>query len=221
MTATVTTAQAAPDRIDPDRCEMLTTQVRAAMFDALSCEGLTYASAGISFEQDGRFTKAKCHGLTVVSLIGRFSKGLLLKTLRQNIADCSLKVVDTFFGHLQHHIKIPGGHSLAFDMNASLHEVQHRGARQVSAYVFEFPAGGSGSSISLWMEIQLDLYACKACLLIHESSHFKQGAGATSGQIIEITGDTYRELSESVASLFNTFAARQPASSENAAQGAR
>lgn len=218
MTATATTAHTAPKRGVPDSCEFHTTRVRAAMFDALGCESTTYAAAGISFEQDGGFTKAKCHGQTVVSLIGRFTKRSLLQSLRQNIADCSRQVVDNFFSHLHHHIKIPGGHSFAFDTDASLHEIQHRGARHVSAYVFQYPAGASVSSISLWVEIQLDLYTCKSSLLIHEPGHLKQGAGATSGMTVEIAGDTYRELSESVAFHFNKAAAQLSAQSEGAAQ---
>jgi hypothetical protein len=113
-TATSKSSCTIPPKLDERETEMLATRVRAACFESLGCADMSYARAGVSFEQDGRFTKAKHSGFTVASMMGRFSKEVLLNTIRSNIADSTRQVANEVFPRLKNSLLLPRGHVIGY-----------------------------------------------------------------------------------------------------------
>ncbi len=189
-----------PPQLNERETEMLGTRVRAASFDALACSDMNYAAAGITFEQDGRFTKVKHSGFTVVSLMGRFSKGLLLQTLRRNLADSSREVAKLVFPRLRRDLQLPRGHVIGFDVAASVHQVEHRGSRRLTAYVFRPPGE---TSCGYYGELNIDLYSCQAQISLKEGERWGGGASLLSADSMTLIADTYSELCAVIAETFN------------------
>jgi len=189
-----------PPQLNERETEMLGTRVRAASFDALACSEMNYAAAGITFEQDGRFTKVKHSGFTVVSLMGRFSKGLLLQTLRRNLADSSREVAKIVFPRLKSDLQLPQGHVIGFDVAASVHQVEHRGSRRLTAYVFRPPGE---TSCGYYGELNIDLYSCQAQISLKEGERWGGGASLLGADSITLIADTYSELCAVIAETFN------------------
>lgn len=190
-----------PPQLSLRETEILGTRVRAACFDALACADKSYAMAGVTFEQDGRFTKAKLNGHTVASMIGRFSKGLLLQTIRRNIGDSARTVGTEVMTLLKQKLTLPADHVMAFDIEAGLHEVVHRGSRRLTAYVFKVP----GSRVSPYFgEVHIDLYACQATLTLKEGDRWGAGNSVIAREFETVEAETYGELSEKLALNFST-----------------
>ncbi|KPC02258.1 hypothetical protein QO021_28790 (plasmid) [Pseudomonas amygdali pv. lachrymans] len=199
-TATSKSSCTIPPQLDKRETEMLGTRVRAACFESLGCAEMSYARAGISFEQDGRFTKAKHSGLTVASMMGRFSKELLLKTIRSNIAESTHQVAIDFFPRLKSTLVLPRGHVFAYDVDASVLQVAQRGSRRITAYVFR-PLGSSGDTF--YSEIHLDLQVCQAQITFKIGDRWGCGQTILGDNQVTVQADTYRELSDLVSLTFN------------------
>ncbi|MBM5458577.1 hypothetical protein H8F21_13490 [Pseudomonas sp. P66] len=195
-----------PPKLDVRETEMLGTRVRAACFDALACSDMNYSAAGITFERDGRFTKAKHSGFTVVSMMGRFSKGQLLQALRRNIADSARAVASDVFDQLKRDLKLPRGHVIGFDVAASLHQVEHRGSRRLTAHVFRPPGAVCRA---FYGEINIDLYACQAQISLKEGELWGDGSSLLNGENLNLQADTYSELCVLIAEAFNRVTSPQ------------
>lgn len=197
-----------PPKLDERETEMLGTRVRAAMFDALACADLPYATAGVTFEQDGRFTKAKHSGYTVVSLMGRFSKGILLQALRQNIAESAHEVACVLRDMFPRDLKLPSGHVFGFDVAASVFQVKHRGSRRLTAYVFQPPGSVGEERPTYHGEIHVDLYTCHAVITLKDGERWGGGTSVFDGETVEVRADTYGELFCLISETFNNAVAQ-------------
>lgn len=189
-----------PPQLDERETEMLGTRVRAACFESLSCADMSYARAGIAFEQDGRFTKAKHSGLTVASMIGRFSKELLLTTIRSNIADSTREVAKDIFPRLKDGLDLPRGHVIGYDVDASVLQVAKRGSRRITAYVFR-PLGSSGDTF--YSEIHIDLQACQALITFKIGDRWGGGPSILMANQVGLEAETYNDLSDLICLTFN------------------
>lgn len=189
-----------PPQLDERATEMLGTRVRAACFESLSCAEMSYARAGITFEQDGRFTKAKHSGLTVASMIGRFSKESLLTTIRSNIAESTRLVANDIFPRLKTGLVLPRGHVIGYDVDASVLQVAKRGSRRLTAFVFR-PLGSSGETF--YSEIHIDLQACQAQINFKIGDRWGGGRTILAANQVAVQAETYSELSDRVSSTFN------------------
>ncbi len=199
-TATSKSSCTIPPKLDERETEMLATRVRAACFESLGCADMSYPRAGVSFEQDGRFTKAKHSGFTVASMMGRFSKEVLLNTIRSNIADSTRQVANEVFPRLKNSLLLPRGHVIGYDVDASVLQVAQRGSRRITAYVFR-PLGSSGDSF--YSEIHLDLQACQAQITFKIGDRWGGGPTILPANQGTLQADTYSELCEIVSLTFN------------------
>lgn len=183
--------------------EQMQTRVRAAMFDALACSEQSYAAAGITFLQDGPVTHAIHRGHAVASMSGRFSKGHLLQALLRNIAASSRKVAAELLPQLALELNLPNGHMLAFDVDANVHEVEHRGVRHLSAYVFMPPGEDNTGRPMYWGEILFDLYRCQVHLTLKVGEQFGRGPAVPGWEAKIFEAETYGELRTILAHQFN------------------
>lgn len=186
--------------LDERETEMMGTRLRAACFDALACAETTYAAAGISFEQDGQWTKAILSGHIVASMIGRFSKGQMLQAVRGNIVKSARDAGSEFLSVFRRDVSLPTGHVIGFDLDAGLHQVAHRGSRRLTAYVFRAP----GSLATPYFgEINVDLYICQAKITFKEGEPWGHGQSVLGQDEMNVSADTYAELSLKVVKAFN------------------
>ncbi|MGF6281903.1 hypothetical protein ABH908_000064 [Pseudomonas frederiksbergensis] len=205
-----TTYSTAPEPLDTRQREMLAIRTAGAQFEALKCTDKSYSAAGITFVQDGRFTKAKWDGMTVASLVGRFNKDALLATIRSNIADHAHWVGVDIIPVLKAKLALPHGHAFRLDMDPQLTHIRNRGTNKVSGYVGGQPSADK-QGLQLHAEFQICLQYCKAQLTVAGGDRLNPGANLLIDGEETVTAETYPELGEKIAQVFNLAISRATA----------
>ncbi|MGE8063756.1 hypothetical protein [Pseudomonas sp. NPDC089569] len=201
-----------PKPMDIHQREMLAIKAAGALFEAMKCADKSYSAAGITFVQDGRFTKAKFKGITVASLIGRFNKESLLNTIRSNIADHAHWVGVDIVPILTSQIILPQGYTFRLDMEPQLIEIRNRGTRMVSGYVRGKPSADN-QALQFHAEFHIGLQACQAHLIVSAGDRLNPGEDLLAEGEHIVTAETYPELGEKIAQRFNQAIARATATS--------
>ncbi len=200
----------APEPLDARQREMLAIKTAGAKFEALKCADMSYSTAGISFVQDGRFTKAKYDGMTVASFVGRFNKDTLLATIRSNIADHAHWVGVDIIPVLKSKLALPQGYVFRLDMEPQLAEIRNRGTSKVSGYIGGRPSADK-QALQIHAEFQISVQACRAHLTVAGGDRLNPGANLLIDGEETVTAETYAELGEKIAQAFNLATARATA----------
>jgi hypothetical protein len=74
---------------------------------------------GLSFEKDGRFTKVFNYGTQVASISGVPSKPKLMKALRQNAKDSTIRILEAAMERLSASLTLPEGCGLSCDTRSA------------------------------------------------------------------------------------------------------
>lgn len=197
----------APEPLDTRQRELLAIKHAGAMFEALKCADKSYTAAGVSFVQDGRFTKAKYADMTVASFIGRFCKETLLATIRSNIADHAHWVGVDITPALMSKLALPQGYAFRLDMEPQLDEIRNRGRNKVSGYVGGKPSADR-QALQIHAEFRICLHACQAYLTVAGGDRLNPGEDLLIDGENTVTAETYPELGEKIAQIFNLAVAR-------------
>ncbi|MHC5194752.1 hypothetical protein ACYSUW_13455 [Pseudomonas frederiksbergensis] len=205
-----TTYSIAPEPLDARQREMLAIRTAGAQFEALKCTDKSYSAAGITFVQDGRFTKAKWDGMTVASFIGRFNKEALLATIRSNIADHAHWVGVDITPVLKAKLVLPKGHAFRMDIEPQLAQIRNRGTNKISGYVGGQPSPDQ-QALQLHAEFQISLQSCQAQLVVAGGDRLSRGANLLIDGEETVTAETYAELGEKITQAFNLASARAAA----------
>lgn len=200
----------APDPLDGRQRELLAIKTAGAQFEALKCADKSYSAAGITFVQDGRFTKAKYEGMTVASFIGRFNKESLLAAIRSNIADHANWVGVDIIPVLKSKVVLPEGYAFRLDMLPQLDEIKNRGSNKISAFIGGKPVTDQ-QPMQLHAEFQICLQSCQAHLTVAGGDRLNPGANLLIDGEDIVIADTYPELGEKIARAFNLAIARATA----------
>ena len=206
-TACNPTTQKIPEPLTAREREILAIMHAEAMFDALKCADKPYSAAGVSFVQDGRFTKAICNNMTVASFEGRFSKENLLAVIRSNISDHGKWVAVDLALALEEKLMLPEGHVFRLDMTPQLDEIKNRGSNKITAYVGG-KAAASPSGVQVHAEFRICLQACEAHLTVATGDRLNSGDTLLNEEESQVAAETYPELGEKIALIFNQAAGR-------------
>lgn len=206
-TACNPSTQKIPDPLTAREREILAIMHARAMFGALKCADMAYSAAGVTFVQDGRFTKAIFDNMTVASFEGRFSKELLLSVIRSNIADHGKWVGMDITPVLEQNLVLPAGHVFRLDIAPQLDEIKKRGSNKFSAYVGGQPSATS-SDVQVHAEFRISLHECQAHLTIATGDRLNSGESLLQEGECVVSAETYPELAEKIALSFNLAVGR-------------
>jgi hypothetical protein len=195
-----------PEPLNARQREMLAIKAAGAKFEALKCADISYSAAGVTFVQDGRFTKAIHNTMTVASFVGRFNKESLLATIRSNIADHAKWVGVDIIPVLKSELLLPEGHGFRLDMDHQLDGIKKRGCNMVSGYIGGKPS--EENKLQIHAEFQIFLNECRASLIIATGDRLSNGADLLDEGERVVTAETYPELGAKIALVFNQAISR-------------
>lgn len=190
-----------PEPLNSRQREMLAIKAAGAQFEALKCVDISYSAAGVTFVQDGRFTKAVLNSMTVASFVGRFNKDSLLAAIRSNIADHAKWVGVDIEPVLKSDLLLPEGHVFRLDIEQQLDSIKKRGSNKVSGYIGGKPC--AENKLQVHAEFQIFLNECRACLIIATGERLNNGADLLNAGESIVTAETYPELGAKIAQVFN------------------
>ena len=197
-----------PEALTPEAHTQLLTKVRAAQYAALACADKTFGRAGITFVQDGRFTKAIHSECIVASLQGQFSKQVLLEVIRANIAEDAMRVGTDLGRIIQDQLKLPAGHHFSFDVARNVHEIKMRGSNKLSAFVTN-PMAGYFNPDQIYAEFRIRMDECSALLIVKSGSQFGTGATLLAENDAALHAANYEELAVMMTDAFNDAVGKQ------------
>lgn len=207
---TITFAEPAPyafpEQLMEDECEQLQTKVHKAMYEALACADTPFAKAGITFVQDGRFSKAKHSGYTVASFVGRFDKLGLGALIRRNLADSAKYLGATIKTVIESNLKLPADHHFSFDVERNAEEVMRRGSDRITALVTN-PSAAIYDPDQVYAEFGIRMDECSAWMIVKSGSKFGTGDTLLEPNETTLVASTYAELGEKIAAAFNAATA--------------
>jgi len=191
-----------PEPLTPEAHNRLLMNARTAMYAALACADKTFGQAGITFVQDGRFTKAIHSECTVATFQGQFSKQVLLEAIRANIADDAMWVGTELAQFLRAQLKLPAGHYFSFDVARNVHEIKMRGSNKLSAFVTN-PTAGYYNPDQVYAEFRVRMDECSALMIVKSGSQFGTGATFLAEHSAEVHAGSYEELAVKMTTAFN------------------
>jgi hypothetical protein len=99
---------------------------------------------GLSFEKDGRFTKVFNYGTQVASISGVPSKPKLMKALRQNAKDSTIRILEAAMEHFGASLKLPGECRLDCDIRSAGNFAEMIGDADHGIHIMSTPPGLTG-----------------------------------------------------------------------------